>query len=44
MLKDGTITGYHVATVTSHVIVDGNLPPVTDEQINELKEIYRNIF
>ncbi|MCI6717055.1 MAG: hypothetical protein SOZ32_06535 [Bacilli bacterium] len=44
VLKDGTITGYHVATVTSHVIVDGNLPPMTDEQINELKEIYRNIF
>lgn len=44
VLKNGTITGYHVATVTSHVIVDGNLPPMTDEQINELKEIYRNIF
>ncbi len=44
VLKDGKITGYHVATVTSHIIVDGNLPPMTDEQINELKEIYRNIF
>lgn len=44
VLKDGQITGYHVATVSSHVIVDGNLPPMTSEQEEELKDIYRSIF
>lgn len=44
VFKKGLITGYNVATVTSHQIIDGVLPSMTKIQIEELKEIYRNIF
>ena len=42
--KDGKVSGYNTGTVESHQRVDGTLPLMTDEQINELREIYRNIF
>lgn len=44
VLKDGEITGYNEGTVVSHERVDGTLPPMTDEQKEELRQIYRNIF
>lgn len=44
VLKEGIITGYNEGTVVSHERVDGVLPVMTEEQVNELKEIYRNIF
>lgn len=44
VFNNGEVSGYNVATVASHQRVDGVLPPMTEEQINELKEIYRNIF
>ena len=44
VIKNGEITGYNEGTVSTHERVDGILPPMTDEQIKELKEIYRNIF
>lgn len=42
--QEGVVTGFNVGTVSSHEYVDGNLPLMTQEQIEELKEIYRNIF
>lgn len=44
VFKDGKVTGYNMGTVSSHERVDGTLPVMTDEQIEELREIYRNIF
>lgn len=44
VFKDGKVTGYNMGTVESHQRVDGTLPVMTDEQIKELREIYRNIF
>jgi molecular chaperone HtpG len=44
VLKNGEVTGYNEGTVVSHERVDGTLPPMTDEQKDELREIYRNIF
>lgn len=44
VLNKGEIKGYHVGTVDSHQKVDGNLPLMTEEQIVELREIYRNLF
>ena len=44
VFKNGNVTGYNTGTVDSHQKVDGTLPLMTDEQINELREIYRNIF
>lgn len=44
VFKDGKVTGYNTGTVISHERVDGTLPLMTDEQIQELREIYRNIF
>lgn len=43
-LVDGKVTGFNVGTVSSHEFVDGNLPLMTIEQIEELKEIYRAFF
>lgn len=44
VFKDGKVTGYNTGTVESHQKVDGTLPLMTDEQIEELREIYRNLF
>lgn len=45
VMKNGKIVGYNVATVSSHVKNDNNiLPPMTSEQIEELKTLYRKIF
>lgn len=43
-LENGVITGYNVGTVSSHEYIDGNLPLMTTDQIEELKEIYRALF
>lgn len=37
-LNNGEVVGYHLDTVSSHQIVDGILPPMTDKQKAELKE------
>ncbi len=44
VFKDGHITGYHLDTVSTHIIVDGTLPVMTDEQIEELRQIYKKMF
>lgn len=44
VFKDGKVAGYNTGTVESHERVDGTLPVMTDEQIEELREIYRKIF
>lgn len=38
-LNNGEVVGYHLDTVSSHQMVDGILPQLTDEQKDELKEI-----
>ena len=38
-VKDGILQAYHVGTVDSHDRIDGILPPMTSEQINELKNV-----
>jgi hypothetical protein len=38
------MVGYHLDTVSSHQIVDGVLPPLTEEQKTELRDILRNLI
>lgn len=45
VINNSEVVGYHIDTVPSHVKNDNNiLPPMTNKQIEELKEIYRNLF
>ena len=45
VINNGKVLGYHIDTVLSHVKNDNNvLLPMTNEQIEELKDIYRNLF
>lgn len=44
VVKNGIVLGYHVGTVEGHEKVDGVLPPMTSDQIDELKSIYNNLF
>ncbi len=44
VVKDGQMVGYHLDTVSSHQIVDGVLPPLTEEQKTELRDILRNLI
>jgi thiol-disulfide isomerase/thioredoxin len=44
VVKNGQMVGYHLDTVSSHQLVDGILPPMTNDQINELHEILRNLI
>ena len=45
VFKNGTITGYSIDTVPSHIKDENNiLPPMTAKQIAEIKELYRNMF
>lgn len=44
-VEKGEIVGYHLNTVSGHVKNDsGYLPPLTEEQVLELKEILNHIF
>ena len=38
------MVGFHLDTVSSHEIVDGILPPLSDQQAQELEGIIRNII
>lgn len=44
VIQNGELLNYHLDTVESHTIVDGVLPPLTDEQINELKQILKDMI
>lgn len=44
VVKDGEMVGFHLDTVSTHVIEDGILPPMTEQQIAELHEILRNLM
>lgn len=45
VINNNEVLGYHIDTVESHVKNDNNvLMPMTNEQVNELKEIYRKLF
>lgn len=45
LIDNGQVLGYHIDTVESHVKNDNEvLMPMTKEQIEELKEIYHNLF
>lgn len=43
-IKNGELADYHLDTVSSHVMEVMDLPPLTDEQKLELKEILKRIF
>lgn len=43
-LNEGKIVGSHTGTTNDHVIVDGNLPAISEEQKLELGEIYEKLF
>ena len=43
-LNEGEIVGSHTGTTNDHVIVDGNLPAISDKQKLELGEIYEKLF
>ncbi len=43
-LKDGKMVGFHLDTVSSHVLEEGILPPLNNEQERELKEIIKNLI
>ena len=38
------MVGYHLDTVSSHQMVDGVLPPLSEEQVTELKDILKNLI
>lgn len=44
VVQDGQMVGFHLDTVSSHEIVDGILPPLSDQQAQELEGILRNII
>lgn len=45
VLKDGKITSYSTGTVDSHQINENHvLPPMTEEQIMELRQLFRKMF
>lgn len=45
VLKDGKITSYSIGTVDSHQINENHvLPPMTEEQIMELRQLFRKMF
>ena len=45
VINNGSVLGYHIDTVETHVKNENNvLEPMNEEQINELKEIYRKLF
>ncbi len=44
VIKNGEILGFHEGTVEGHEKVNGTLPIMTEDQQNELKEIYRAFF
>ena len=43
-LNEGKIVGSHTGTTNDHVIVDGNLPAISEKQKLELGEIYETLF
>ena len=43
-LNEGNIVGSHTGTTNDHVIVDGNLPAISDKQKLELGETYEKLF
>ena len=43
-LNEGKIVGSHTGTTNDHVIVNGNLPAISDKQKLELGEIYEKLF
>lgn len=43
-VKCGELTDYNLDTVASHVKEENELPPLTDEQVLELKEILKRII
>ena len=43
-LNEGEIVGSHTGTTNDHVIVDGNLPAISDKQKLELGETYEKLF
>lgn len=45
VINNGNVLGYHIDTVESHVKTEsGVLLPMNQEQIDELKDIYRKLF
>lgn len=44
VINNGRVIGYHEGTTDDHVKIDGNLPIMTEEQKNKLKDIYRVLF
>lgn len=44
VVRNGRVIAFHEKTVEGHEKIDGVLPPLSDNQIIELKEIYRSIF
>lgn len=45
VINNGNVLGFHTDTVESHIKNENNvLDPMNDNQINELKEIYRKLF
>lgn len=44
VVKNGEMVGYHLDTVSSHQMVDGVLPPLSEEQVTELKDILKNLI
>ena len=45
VLKEGKITSYSTGTVDSHQINENHiLPPMTEEQIMELRQLFRKMF
>lgn len=44
VIRNGAIASYHTGTVSSHDIIDGVLPPLSNEQIEELRSIYKKMF
>lgn len=45
VINEGKVLGYHIDTVSTHIKNENNvLEPMTNSQIEELKEIYRKLF
>lgn len=44
VVENGKVIAFHEKTVEGHEKIDGVLPSLSDNQIIELKEIYRSIF
>ena len=44
-VKDGKLSGFHIDTVSSHIINEqGILPPLSEEQKNELHKVIKDLL